>query len=603
MSADRQQEALRAMAAEEPELAARLLLATIPAAAARIPGPLAFEVEVPGVGARRIRVADGSARSEPAGGAEAVDFRIVADASTLVRLAGGGGVLGPMLTGRLRIQGSRRRARALRAMGAGKPPTLGDAVRQGEEVEPGVVYRALRYLIDPEWTRGHRFVVRYVVEDAPDGTWHVAVDDGAPVRVTREEPSGGAGTTVRTTSATFRDLIARRISPASAIRLRRVVVDGEMHPATLLGRWTERAQGRDGAEIERERVQREVLERRGTVWGGANGRGFTARVPDAAAAAAETEGQGDPGHEREAGRRDGVGLMTYEELYALWERQNWRVHELDFSVDREQWLTTPREGQENTEWSLGLFYVGEERVTADLAPFVLAAPSGEAEVFLSTQLVDEARHAAFFDRFAAEVMALGADDLRGRLAELEARMLAPWHEVFDDGLREVADRLKRRPDDLDVFVEAVTTYHMIVEGLLAVTGQRYIRGYMEDHGLYPGFCTGFALVERDEHRHIAFGVRFLKDAMAQDAARFRPIVERRVRELVPKAVGVFVPPYAESAERFVSYGYDSTQIYGYAYRALKRRLAVIGLECPPPDELMPGPIAEGEAVQAVGAAA
>jgi hypothetical protein len=29
---------------------------------------------------------------------------------------------------------------------------------------------------------------------------------------------------------------------------------------------------------------------------------------------------------------------------------------------------------------------------------------------------------------------------------------------------------------------------------------------------------------------------------------------------------------------------------------------VIGLECPPPEELMPGPIAEGEAVQAVGAA-
>ncbi len=44
----------------------------------------------------------------------------------------------------------------------------------------------------------------------------------------------------------------------------------------------------------------------------------------------------------------------------------------------------------------------------------------------------------------------------------------------------------------------------------------------------------------------------------------------------------------------MSYGYDSKQIYGYAYRALKRRLAVIGLECPPPDDLMPGPIAEGE---------
>ena len=76
----------------------------------------------------------------------------------------------------------------------------------------------------------------------------------------------------------------------------------------------------------------------------------------------------------------------------------------------------PRDRQLDTMWSLSSFYIGEERVAADLAPFVLAAPSGEIEIFLATQLVDEARHAAFFDRFMAEVMALEAEDIRGRLA-------------------------------------------------------------------------------------------------------------------------------------------------------------------------------------------
>jgi ribonucleoside-diphosphate reductase beta chain len=199
-------------------------------------------------------------------------------------------------------------------------------------------------------------------------------------------------------------------------------------------------------------------------------------------------------------------------------------------------------------------------------------------------------------------MALSADDLRGRMRELEETMIPAWHETFDGGLRETANRIKAEPDNLDLFVEGICTYHLIIEGVLAMTGQRLILKYMEDHDLYPGFQQGFSLVERDEHRHIAFGVRFMKDVMEQDEARFRPIIERRVRELVPKAVRVFVPPYADSAESFVSYGYDSTQIYGYAYRALKRRLGVIGLDCPPPEELMPGPIAEGEAVQAVGAA-
>src|SRR5207247_2911281 len=118
-------------------------------------------------------------------------------------------------------------------------------------------------------------------------------------------------------------------------------------------------------------------------------------------------GQGDPAHEAESGRRKaGADLLTYHELYALWERQNWKAHEIDFSVDKAQWLTTPTESQSETIWSTASFYLGEERVTADLAPFVPAAPSGEIEVFLTTQLVDEARHAAFYDRFMAEVLAL-----------------------------------------------------------------------------------------------------------------------------------------------------------------------------------------------------
>jgi hypothetical protein len=45
----------------------------------------------------------------------------------------------------------------------------------------------------------------------------------------------------------------------------------------------------------------------------------------------------------------------------------------------------------------------------------------------------------------------------------------------------------------------------------------------------------------------------------------------------------------------VSYGYTSREIYGFAYRTLKRRMKVLGIEIPPPDELLPGPI-EGAAV-------
>ena len=203
--------------------------------------------------------------------------------------------------------------------------------------------------------------------------------------------------------------------------------------------------------------------------------------------------------------------------------------------------------------------------------------------------MDEARHAAFFDRFGAEVMCLSADDFRGRMREVEQILLSPWREVFDDGLRDVARRIQAKPDDLDLFVEGIATYHMVVEGFLAVTGQTLIRDYMLEHSMYPGFCEGFGLVERDEHRHVAFGVRFLRDAIREDP-RHRETVERVVLDLAPKAAYVFAPPYVTDPTEYVSYGYTSRQIYGFAYRTLRRRMKVLGIEIPPADEFMPGPI-------------
>jgi ribonucleoside-diphosphate reductase beta chain len=392
------------------------------------------------------------------------------------------------------------------------------------------------------------------------GTWYVSVRDGEPLAVTTEPPDDtGVNATVRVDYEAYQGMATGRLTPTEAMQRRLTDIEGEIPPVTLLGRWIDRSQGRDDAELEREERQRQLQAQRADQ--SQNGAG-----PD-------------------------LGLLDYRQLYTLWERQNWKSHELDFTVDREQWVITPREAQENMICSLGSFYVGEERVTADLAPFLSAAPSGEIELFLATQLVDEARHAAFFDRFGAEVMCLSEDNLRGRMREVESLLTGPWREVFDDGLRDVAMRITAKPDDFDLFVEGIAIYHVVVEGFLAVTGQTLIRDYMLEHGLYPGFCEGFGLVERDEHRHVAFGVRFLRDAIEQDS-RHRATVERVVLDLAPRAAHVFVPPYVDDPREFVSYGYTSQQIYGFAYRTLRRRMKVLGIEIPPPEEFMPGPITE-----------
>jgi ribonucleoside-diphosphate reductase beta chain len=576
--ANRQRAALNRMAKEDPELAARLILMTLPGTASKVGGAMSYVLDVEELGAHRVSISDGRARVDAALDGHAArdgdraaepDFRLQANARTLVELATGArGPLGLMMRGRLRIRGKRRKALKLRKLSSGEL-SMADVIEAGGTLDPDVLYRSLPYLIDPEWTSGHSFTVGYVVTGERGGTWYLTARDGRPVEVTQEDREAVGTATVSYDS--YQRMAAGEITPTIAMQNQLTTIDGEIHPITLVGRWIARAQGLDDDELKREAEQRRLQEERAGLY-----------LP--------------------GGDKDGDGLLDYRQLYTLWERQNWKATELDFSVDREQWVANPREGQESLIWSLGSFYVGEERVTADLAPFLQAAPTGEIELFLATQLVDEARHAAFFDRFGAEVMCLSANDFRGRMREVEQILLSPWREVFDDGLRDVARRIQAKPDDIDLFVEGIATYHMVVEGFLAVTGQTLIRDYMLEHSLYPGFCEGFGLVERDEHRHVAFGVRFLRDAIREDA-RHRETVERVVLELAPKAAYVFAPPYVTDASEYVSYGYTSRQIYGFAYRTLKRRMKVLGIEIPPAEEFMPGPIDGTTEFAAVPAAA
>jgi ribonucleoside-diphosphate reductase beta chain len=564
----RAQEAFREMAQADPDLAAKLVLMSLPVVAKRISGELTYELTVQGWGTYRVSKRNGTAtvdrqpeRPEVDRPDPGVDFTIAMDARTLAQMAAGANPARLMLDGRLRIRGKRRRALKLRAMAEGELD-LAEVLRAGGDVDPDLLYRSLEYLIDPSWTKGHKFTVVY---ELGDQAWQLEIRDGNRPKVATGRPSGRADATVRLSLETFRSLLNGELSPTEAMQKDLTSVEGQIYPVTLIGRWMERAQGRDEGELARERSQREKQQTRIGSWGG--------KRPE----------------QNGASRKGTDGLLDYTELYALWERQNWRASELDFTVDREQWVTTPRDSQIHTTWSLGSFYIGEERVTADLVPFVAAAPSGEVEAFLSTQLVDEARHAVFFDRFGSEVMVLEAGDLRGRLKELESMMMDPWRQLFDEDLRGISKRIAEHPDDLDLFVEGIATYHMVIEGVLAMTGQHFILRYMEEHGLFPGFRKGFAMVERDEHRHIAFGVRFLKDVIEQDP-RYGDIVLNKVLELVPHASLVFAPPYADTTADFVSYGYRSNEIYGFAYRSLKRRMGLLGLEIPPASELMPGPV-------------
>ena len=103
-------------------------------------------------------------RARADGAADGVDFKLSTDADGLAALVAGESPLKLMLTGRIRIRGSRRKAAELRALAEADDVTIADALRHGAELDTDAVYRALPYLIDPAWTRGHTFVVGYHVD-------------------------------------------------------------------------------------------------------------------------------------------------------------------------------------------------------------------------------------------------------------------------------------------------------------------------------------------------------------------------------------------------------------------------------------------------------
>src|SRR3954452_6905576 len=282
----------------------------------------------------------------------------------------------------------------------------------------------------------------------------------------------------------------------------------------------------------------------------------------------------DPALQPAADRGD-AHLLSYNELYRLWERQHWSVYELDFSQDRVDWHERiPPDERFQRMYGLSSFFIGEQRVEAELGPMMRAMPDEDMRIFISTQIADEARHVAFFNRFYDEVGVLEADSLQGRLDETSAHLNPKFHELFDEMLKSRADRLATEPEDLEVLVEAVTLYHMVIEGMLALTGQHSIIEYNEQAGTLPGFVEGFNNVARDEHRHVAFGARFLRD-MAQADERYMQAIQRTLVECGPAADGVLAPPWYEEGTELFGVTLDETR--AFALKALERRLKVIGL--------------------------
>ena len=272
--------------------------------------------------------------------------------------------------------------------------------------------------------------------------------------------------------------------------------------------------------------------------------------------------------------------ITYRDLYERWEAGNWSATQLDFTQDKHDWSEVFTQQERNAAiWNYSLFHYGEDSVADNLSPYIDAAPHPEQQYFLTTQQVDEARHAVFFARFMTEVAGRGTD-VESSLAATAPILTWGFKKTFDR-LDQMADELRKdrsRPQ----LAKAITLYHIVIEATLATPGQHFIEAYLADRGILPGFYEGMRNVSKDEQRHIGFGVKILHDLQQEDPS-CKDAVAELLREVMPYTVGVFIPPNWDESYITV-FGKEIVDVYETGMVSLETKLKTAGM----PLESLPG---------------
>lgn len=275
--------------------------------------------------------------------------------------------------------------------------------------------------------------------------------------------------------------------------------------------------------------------------------------------------------------------LSYSDLYRRWEKGNWSAMDLDFTQDAIDWQEkfTPFE-REAALFNYALFFWGEDAVADNLSPYIDAAPLEEQKYFLTTQQVDEARHAVFFKRFMHEALGVGDGDARSGLQEIRPLLSWGFNQIFDR-LDLMADEL-REDRSIPNLCRAVTLYHLIIEATMAQPGQHMITSYLAERDVLPGFRAGMEFVSTDELRHIAFGVKLLADLTpGNDEAQ--AAVADMLREVSRWLGHVFAPPNWD--ERYLTtFGWSYDKIGEESISSLETKLRSAGLAI----ETLPGPL-------------
>ena len=209
---------------------------------------------------------------------------------------------------------------------------------------------------------------------------------------------------------------------------------------------------------------------------------------------------------------------TPQQLYRLWERQNWASHEIDLTQDRRDWEAMTRVERDQIAW--GLSASSSARSAWRRSSPGSSWPTRTSTRRRSSRPSRSTRPATRSTSTASASRSSARRHLRGAPRAAPRHLNEAYFQLFDGQLVEAQPRLIDRPADVEAKVDFITTYHMVIEGTLALTGQHFQTKCLEQRGVLPGHLEGFRRISQDEHRHVAYGTWYLQ-RQARDPALAR----------------------------------------------------------------------------------
>jgi ribonucleoside-diphosphate reductase beta chain len=261
------------------------------------------------------------------------------------------------------------------------------------------------------------------------------------------------------------------------------------------------------------------------------------------------------------GLRDCFPLRLYQKAKRLGV---WDPVTFDFTQDRRDWQSLDELQRETILSLTSLFVAGEEAVTLDLLPLVLAiAREGriEEELYLTTFLFEEGKHTELFSRFLHEVA--------GSPSDLERFHVPSYRTIFYEQLPATMERLLTDTSS-EALARASVTYNMIVEGVLAETGYHSYHESLAANGLMPALCSALVEIKRDESRHIAYGVYLLSRLVAEEPDVW-DVIEARMQELFPYALGVVTETFEQYEGGVTPFGLELSTFADFATAQFGKR--------------------------------